>query len=85
MSQHADLTTTIVSFAVKVDLDYIAARELYQDILGDCEYPEALQSHLYLRDMARYMLTQKDYLYGISHEQIRVWADKFQKSLDFPK
>lgn len=76
MSQHADITKVVVSKAIKSNWNPVETCQLYLDVLNAIEYDDdewANPKHII--GMADYMLTQKDGLYGVSHQQIIDWLN----------
>lgn len=73
MSQHADLTKWNVANSIKNNLPAEAACESYAGMLAAAEYDDQWANPKYVIEMAEYMLTQKDGLYGVSHAQIVDW------------
>lgn len=74
MSQHADITKVIVSKAIKSNWNAVETCEYYSNILEAIEYDIEWTNPQHIIDMTRYMLTQKDGLYGVSHKQIADWV-----------
>jgi hypothetical protein len=75
MSQHADISKEVLAKAVKFNLSHEQTAELLNAIFAAAEYDEEYEvseseipnlTHSYLR-------TQKDGLYGVSHNQIDSW------------
>lgn len=77
MSQHADITKELLAKAVKLNLSHEDAADLLQSVLYAAGYDEDLADHKAsdMPDLAlTYLRSQKDGLYGVSHEQIDDWA-----------
>jgi len=77
MSQHADITKEILSRAVKFNLSHEDAADLLESVLYAAGYEEGLydQKASDMPELAlSYLRSQKDGLYGVSHEQIDDWA-----------
>lgn len=77
MSQHADITKEILAKAVKLNLSHEDAADLLSSVLYAAEYEDDLAEHK-ASDMPElalsYLRSQKDGLYGVSHEQIDAWS-----------
>ena len=77
MSQHADITKELLAKAVKLNLSYEDAADLLQSVLYaagfEGDLAEANASEMPNLAIA-YLRSQKDGLYGVSHEQIDDWA-----------
>ena len=75
MSQHADITKECLAKAIKFNLSHEQAAELLNSILVAAEYGEECEvSETQMPDFAfSYLRTQKDGLYGVSHDQIDSW------------
>lgn len=75
MSQHADISKTILARAVKLNLSLKDTHELLADTLEAAEYedrfiPSIQDIPIWVKS---YILTQKDGLYGVTHEQTNNW------------
>lgn len=77
MSQHADITKECLAKAIKFNLSHEQAAELLNSVLVAAEYDEEWEvSEAQMPDLAfSYLRTQKDGLYGVSHDQIESWAE----------
>lgn len=73
MSQHSDITKVIISKAIKCNWNAVETCEHYSDILQAIEYDRSWENPQNIINMANYMLTQPDRLYGVSHTQISDW------------
>jgi 20S proteasome alpha/beta subunit len=77
MSQHADITKEILSKAIKHNLSHEDAADLLESVLVAAGYEDDLATYK-AGDMPKladsYLLSQKDGLYGVSHEQIMDWC-----------
>jgi hypothetical protein len=75
MSQQTDITKEILAKSIKFNLSHEQATELLNSIFIAAEYEElAVQAQM--PDLAySYLRTQKDGLYGVSHDQIESWAE----------
>lgn len=75
MSQHADITKECLAKAIKFNLSHEQAAELLNSVLVAAEYDEEWEvSETQMPDFAfSYLRTQKDGLYGVSHDQIDSW------------
>lgn len=73
MSQHADITKVVVARAIKSDWTPAETHGHYLAVLDALEYDDYMSHTSHIIDMANYMLTQKDGLYGVSHVQITDW------------
>lgn len=77
MSNHADITKELLAKAVKFNLSHEDAADLLQSILYAAGYEDDLADHK-ASDMPEltlsYLRSQKDGLYGVSHEQIDDWV-----------
>jgi hypothetical protein len=77
MSQHADITKEILSKAIKHNLSHADAADLLESVLLAAGYEDDLADYK-ASDMPKladsYLLSQKDGLYGVSHEQIMDWC-----------
>ena len=77
MSNHADITKELLAKAVKFNLSHEDAADLLQSILYAAGYEDDLPDHK-ASDMPElalsYLRSQKDGLYGVSHEQIDDWV-----------
>jgi len=76
MSQHFDISKTVAAKAIEKNWSKKETFEFYSDILGDLEYPDDFCEPDMLIGTIKYMLTQHDGLYGVSHEQIKEWLIK---------
>jgi len=77
MSNHADITKELLAKAVKFNLSHEDAADLLQSILYAAGYEDdlATASASDMPNLANaYLRSQKDGLYGVSHEQIDDWA-----------
>jgi hypothetical protein len=75
MSQQADITKEILAKAIKFNLSHEQTAELLNSIFAAAEYDEEWEvSEAQMPDLAySYLRTQKDGLYGVSHDQIDSW------------
>jgi hypothetical protein len=77
MSQHADITKEILSKAIHHNLSHEAAADLLESVLVAAGYEDDLATYKAgdMPDLAlSYLRSQKDGLYGVSHEQIDDWV-----------
>ena len=77
MSQHADITKELLAKAVKYNLSHEDAADLLQSVLYAAGYEDDLADHneSHMPNLAlAYLRSQKDGLYGVSHEQIDDWS-----------
>jgi 20S proteasome alpha/beta subunit len=77
MSQHADITKELLAKAVKFKLSHEDAADLLQSVLYAAGYEDKMADRKAsdMHDLALiYLRSQKDGLYGVSHEQIDDWA-----------
>jgi hypothetical protein len=78
MSQHADITKEILSRAIKYNLSHEDASDLLESVLYAAGYEHPLRAGY--QDVSSlalsYLRSQKDGLYGVSHEQIDDWVCK---------
>ena len=73
MSEHADLTSWNVADSIKNNLSAVDACESYKGMLAAADYDDQWANPKYIMEKAAHMLTQKDGIYGISHQQIIDW------------
>jgi 20S proteasome alpha/beta subunit len=77
MSQHADITKEILAKAVKHKLSHEDAADVLQSVLYAAGYEDEMADQK-ASDMPglalSYLRSQKDGLYGVSHEQIDDWS-----------
>ena len=77
MSQHADITKEILAHAVMFKLSHEDAADLLQSVLYAAGYEDKMADRKAsdMHDLALiYLRSQKDGLYGVSHEQIDNWV-----------
>jgi hypothetical protein len=77
MSQHADIIKEILSRAVKFNLSHEDAADLLESVLYAAGFEEGLydQKASDMPELAlAYLRSQKDGLYGVSHNQIDDWV-----------
>jgi len=77
MSQHADITKELLAKAVKFKLSHEDTADLLECVLYAAGFEDDLATGT-ASDMPElalsYLRSQKDGLYGVSHEQIDDWA-----------
>lgn len=77
MSQHADICIEILSKSVQYNLSHAAAADLLESVLYAAGYEDDLAKHT-ASDVPNlvksYLRSQRDNLYGISHEQMDAWV-----------
>lgn len=78
MGMHFDITKTIVAKAIKGNWTRFDTEEFYGDVLGSLEWEGDFCNFSHVEICAKYMLTQSNGLYGISHNQIREWLAKIE-------
>jgi len=86
MSQHADITKELLAKAVKFKLSHEDAADLLQSVLYAAGYENEMadQKASDMPELANaYLRSQKDGLYGVSHEQIDDWV-LYYDILKFP-
>ncbi len=76
MSQHSDLTTVVVKTAIKHDWNDLQTVQHFVDILEAAGFEDSFLNPRHILETLRYMVTQRDGVYGVTHEQINNWYSK---------
>jgi hypothetical protein len=81
MSQYSNICKEILSKAVKFNLSHGQASELLNVIFAAAEYEWEVSEREIPNLTYSYLRTQKDGLYGVSHDQIDSWMETSAKEL----
>ena len=78
MSQHADITKTVISKGIRYGLSASQVHTLLVEILGAAGYDDSYMIPFdEIFSIAEdYILAQKDGLYGVSHVEVREWISR---------